>query len=188
LGGKTLAELIAMLDTNVLYPPTLRSLLLETAAVGLYQPRWSQDIVDELFRHLDARIGAERARSIVDAMNRRFAVAAVADYAPLIASLTISPKDRHVLAAAIAGRASVIVTRNLRDFPPTELEPYEVDVRTPDVLVCQFLGDDPSTTVRAVQAMAESFGETLSVILDRLKPHVPVFEERLRVLRTLEIV
>jgi len=33
-------------------------------------------------------------------------------------SLTCDAKDRHVLAAAIQGRATTIITVNLRDFPP----------------------------------------------------------------------
>ncbi len=41
------------------------------------------------------------------------------------------PKDRHVLAAAIRGRADVIVTYNLKDFPEKELQKYGIGPSTP---------------------------------------------------------
>jgi hypothetical protein len=37
--------------------------------------------------------------------------------------MTNEPKDRHVLAAAVRGRADVIVTENIRDFPPLAADP-----------------------------------------------------------------
>jgi hypothetical protein len=46
--------------------------------------------------------------------------------------VTNHPKDRHVLAAAIRGRADVIVTSNIKDFTSEACEPYDVDVQTPD--------------------------------------------------------
>ena len=36
-------------------------------------------------------------------------------------------KDRHVLAAAVKARASVIVTFNLKHFPPSALQPLGID-------------------------------------------------------------
>lgn len=62
----------------------------------------------------------------------------VTTYRPLVNDLKLpDPGDRHVLAAAIAGRAPVIVTWNLKDFPPQDLQPYGVTSQSPD----DFLSD-----------------------------------------------
>jgi len=35
------------------------------------------------------------------------------------------PNDKHVLAAAIASNAEIIVTSNLKDFPADSVKPYD---------------------------------------------------------------
>ncbi len=60
--------------------------------------------------------------------------ALVTDYASLISGLSLpDPNDRHVLAAAIKGRADVIVTFNLKDFPNQELGQIGIEAQHPDV-------------------------------------------------------
>lgn len=43
--------------------------------------------------------------------------------------------DRHVVAAAIHGRADVIVTFNLKDFPATTLSEYRMEAQHPDIFI-----------------------------------------------------
>ncbi len=60
----------------------------------------------------------------------------VVGYESLIDFVTLpDPKDRHVLAAAIKGRADVIVTFNLKDFPADVLEAYDLSAQHPDVFL-----------------------------------------------------
>ena len=40
----------AVLDACVLYPPVLRDLLLGCAEAGLYEPKWSERILEEWAR------------------------------------------------------------------------------------------------------------------------------------------
>ncbi len=61
-------------------------------------------------------------------MNDAIADVVVDGHGPLIASLELrDADDRHVLAAAIACNAQVIVTSNLRHFPDADLEPFNIE-------------------------------------------------------------
>jgi hypothetical protein len=65
------------------------------------------------------------------------------------------PDDRHVLAAAIKGRADLIVTSNLRDFPDDALSPWGIEAQHPDeFLTHQFHLSQPIflSAVRSVRA------------------------------------
>lgn len=97
----------------------------------------------------------------------------VSGYEPLIDSLKLpDPNDRHVLAAAIRTGAQVIVTRNLRDFPATALEPWDIEAKSPDDFVHDQIGISGHIVAACVQQIAdsrtrppESFGD----ILDQLE-------------------
>jgi predicted nucleic acid-binding protein len=126
----------ALLDANVLYSAPLRDLLLRLALTDLYRAKWSADIHGEWMRNLardrpdihPARI--EATRLLMDSHVRN---AMVEGYAHLIPSLSLpDPDDRHVLAAAIHGRADVIVTYNLNDFPVQTLATYGIEAQHPD--------------------------------------------------------
>lgn len=114
----------AFLDANVLYPPTLRSVLLELAHADVYAPLWSEAVHQEWMEALKRErpdIPPERIARMRTLMEAPVGDGAVTGYEPLIASLTLpDPDDRHVLAAAIHGGANIVVTCNLVDFPAAE--------------------------------------------------------------------
>jgi hypothetical protein len=56
--------------------------------------------------------------------------------------------DRHVLAAAIAGSADMIVTLNARDFPRDYLRQEGLDRIDPDALLMQTFLDHPAPTAQ----------------------------------------
>jgi hypothetical protein len=64
-------------------------------------------------------------------MRRAFPEAMVENYEHLIDSMTNHPKDRHVLAAAVAAEANLIVTLDTRHFPPEACDVHGISVRTP---------------------------------------------------------
>ena len=47
-----MSRLVELLDANVLYPARPRDLLIRLAIAGLYQARWSEQILDECFDNL----------------------------------------------------------------------------------------------------------------------------------------
>ena len=109
----------AVLDANVLFPTILREILTDVAAAGVYQPLWSPRILDE-WRHVAAHSGpdiASVAGAEIALLQDRFPDACV-DPAGIVLALDLpDPADAHVVEAALAGRAGLIVTANLRDFP-----------------------------------------------------------------------
>lgn len=110
---------LAVLDTCVLYPRTVRDLLLDYAIEGLFAPLWSDDILTELRRTCVRRNNpVDGGAALVSALGRVFPDALGAGYQPLVPALVLpDPDDRHVLALALHHEAELVVTSNLADFP-----------------------------------------------------------------------
>ena len=144
----------AFLDASVLYPVSLRQLLMRLALENLYQPKWSAAVHDEWIRSVlrdNPHIPAARLHALRDAMDDRIDDAVVAGYEAMIETLALpDPNDRHVLAAAITGEANVIVTRNLRDFPDEALAPHGIQAMHPDRFFRHLLEVEPLAFVTVV--------------------------------------
>lgn len=176
----------ALLDSCVLFPVSLRDTLLRVAERGVYRPLWSEPILFDLRLNVVERypdISPERFDSMLEDMREAFEDATVTGFEPLIDSMTNDVSDRHVLAAAVAGRADVIVTHNVRDFPPTVCDPFGIDVQTPDeFLIHAFhLGPDLIVDVLRRQAADKKAPPMeLEDLLDALERTVPDFVEEVR--------
>jgi predicted nucleic acid-binding protein len=150
---------LVVLDACVLYPPSLRDLLLTLAALDAFDVRWSEAILEELHRNVVAdnpQLDAERFRSHTLAeMTKHFPEAMVAvGPSDIDGRLDNDPKDRHVAAVAIVSHAAMIVTMNVKDFQGKALETAGVAVITPGQLVEGLLDEAPELVVFAVQRMA----------------------------------
>lgn len=158
----------ALLDACVIYPTVLREVLVGCAAAGLYQPLWSERILEEWAR-ATLKLGSEAhalARGDVAVLKAKFPKAAVEPRAGDMARLHLPDEnDIHVLAAAIAGSAEVIVTMNAKDFPRQTLAFEGVRRQSPDEFLVGLWLEAPDAVepvVRAVHQVAcEMSGEAL---------------------------
>src|SRR5262249_35002723 len=151
------ARVVAFLDASVLYPALLRNFLMHLALRDLFQPRWSDYVHEEwiaaLLRNRPDLTFAQLARTR-RLMDEHVDDALVSGYEHLVGQLTLpDPKDRHVLAAAIHGGASVIVTVNLRDFPTDVLANYDIEALHPDTFVSARLDEYQDDTLAALHEM-----------------------------------
>lgn len=149
---------------------------MELALTDLYRAKWSHMIHDEWIRNVlkDRPDLSEeklaRTRQLMDAHVRD---CLVQDFERLIDSVELpDPDDRHVVAAAIRGRADVIVTYNLKDFPEEKLRPYGIAAQHPDEFLVHLLGLAPGTVcgaVRTHRARLQNPGKSVDEYLDMLE-------------------
>jgi predicted nucleic acid-binding protein len=153
-----------LLDANVLAPSVLRETLLGAAAAGGFTPLWSARILEEWARAARRMPeGAEAvARAAIAALRARWPEAEVAADPSLEARLALpDPHDVHVLAAAMTGRAAILLTCNRRDFPPRTLARHGLLVRDPDGFLLELHHE------RGLQAVAEAVRERAEAISGR---------------------
>lgn len=131
---------VVIYDACVLYPAPLRDLLIRLARTGLFAARWTHRIQEEWSRNLlESRPELEDTLPrTIELMNKAVPDVLVTGYEPLIEGLTLPDRDdRHVLAAAIQAGAQLIVTINLKDFPPEALSRFGIESVHPDDFVTQ---------------------------------------------------
>lgn len=144
----------AVLDACVLYPASLRDLLLRLAKEELYRPKWTDEINNEWKRNLLAKrndLEEQRLNRTVDLMNKAFSDARITGYKPLISSIDLPDKDdRHVVAAAVRCNADVIITENVSDFPDDKVGPFDIEIQTPDLFIRNLIDLDLNACCRAL--------------------------------------
>lgn len=182
--------MLVVLDACVLYPPSLRDLLLTLASLEAFDVCWSDEILDELRRNVLADhpdIDPDRfVGHTLGAMRSAFPDAMVTGFESWIEQLDNNPKDRHVAAVAMAAGAQ-IVTLDVADFESAVLARAGVRVVTPGALLDELLDTEPGLPAAAVGDLAarwERPARTVDEILDLLARH-PTMDgpiERLRIL------
>ena len=167
---------VALLDANVLYPTTMRDLLMWLAVTKTYDAHWTERIQNEGTRNLlldQPQLTTQRLERTKHLMDQALPGALVTGYEDRMDDLELPDmNDRHVLAAAIHSEAQIIVTLNLRDFPPSALEPYGIRALHPDDFALALTERDPDGVLRAVNGQRENFKQpplTRVEYLERLR-------------------
>jgi len=120
-----------LIDACVLYPTVLRRIVMGAAGAGAFVPLWSARILEEWARAA-ARNGADGGAEIA-LLRADWPEAEVTVNPATMARLHLpDPDDHHVLAAAIDGGATELLTLNTRDFPTRALAAEGIIRRHPD--------------------------------------------------------
>lgn len=153
----------ALLDTCVIYPTVMRQMLLGVAGQGGFTPLWSARIIAE-WQHAARKLGPEgQAQAGAEAalLAVHWPGAEVPYPESLEARLWLpDPADTHVLAAAVAGSADVIITLNRKDFPGHILAEEGLSRADPDAFLMGFYEAQPE--------MVTQVGQTVLAEADRL--------------------
>lgn len=157
-----------VLDTNVIFPITVRDILFWFAYYDLFTPKWSKHIFDE-WEEVMRRKGVSEPEILkrTARANNAFPNAMVENYESLIVALELpDEKDCHVLAAAIKTNANVIVTNNLKDFPKAYLSTFGLAAKNADDFITDTIDLNQELAVQAFRKL----------VLNRTNPDLDEYE------------
>jgi predicted nucleic acid-binding protein len=172
----------AVIDADVLYRRHPRNLLVWHALAGLFELHWSERILDETRRHLVERnvatFGERRVAAVdrtlgrvTDALEQARAGSLVpeAEIAAHEPHMPNDPKDRHVLAAAVAAGATVVITTNIRHFAADDPASVGITPQTPDEFLTSLLDDTTiDAAMTALRDHATFHGWSVAELLELL--------------------
>ena len=145
----------------------------------MYRPLWSEQILAEMARTLQAKLGrsAEDVAWRRQQMNEAFSEAMVTVPQPLLKAVECIPdkNDRHVLAAAIMARANTIVTQNTKHFPKDCLEEYGVLCQTADDFLIHQYHLCPQLVLDKLDDQGAGISQSRAFVVGSLKKSVPKF-------------
>ena len=177
-------EYSAVLDACVLVPMALCDFLLRLAEEpALYRPLWSEQILAEVAKALQAKLhrSVEEVDWRMDQMKMAFPEAMVTVPSELLGAVECIPDkdDRHVLAAAIMARANTIVTQNVKHFPAECLKKYDVLCQPADDFLIHQYHLCPQMVLDKLDDQAAGIGQDRAYIISSLKRSVPEFAKLL---------
>jgi len=162
--------------------PVADTLLRLAEPPALYEVRWSDEILAEVTRTLVGRFGKTPRKALYREATMRefFPDSLVENYQHLIPEMENHPKDRHVLAAAVACRADCLVTFNLKDFPAAAAAQHKIEVIGPSAFLKRLLILDPALVEQRLRDQAAAINIPLNGLLERLEDSLPGFVSLLR--------
>lgn len=153
----------------------MREIVLGVAGAGVFTPLWSSRILEEWAR-ATRKLGPGQqtiARGEIAMLRTRWPDAEIAPDDDLEQRLFLPDvNDRHVLASAINGKAIILMTLNLRDFPPRSLAEFSIEPRHPDAVLREIFARHPSeiaTVVENVRSQAQALSGQPQLVRALLK-------------------
>lgn len=172
-------RLVAALDADVLVPILSCDFLLTAFDLGLYEPVASTETIAEVERNLiedRPQLDPAGLRRRVDQMRVALEDHIIDAGSVDDAADAINPKDRHVIAAALAGEASIVVTNDKRLRAETataaiNLVPMSADDFAAHLL--QLVPHDVDDVLNALAAKRKKRPVTTVQIVDALRGPFP---------------
>lgn len=176
----------ATLDANVLHPIVTTEVLLRLADRGFFRPIWSHEILDEVRESLVRRgLDPLKIERRIAVMDDHFPEALMEDIDRFLEAVPdqVEADDRHVVAAALAGKADAIVTNDLEDFPPDALAALNLEVQSLDEFLLNQWTLDADAVTQVLRELEEDLRRppmTLADVFNALEQHAPEFVDVLR--------
>ena len=167
-----------VLDACVLYPPSLRDLILTLAGLDAFELRWSHQILEEFERNVltdfpDINPKRFRAHTIA-AMTTNFPDAFQRESDAEIEIIGVHPKDQHVASLALATQSDTIVTQNLRHFPTRALAKNGLRAISSGTFITELDRSEPAQIDQVIQSLARRWKnppKTVNEILELIAVH-----------------
>ena len=126
---------MVLADASILFSRTLRDYFLYAADEGIIEIHWSQQILDEMSRNLQKRLGLMKAATDrLEILMNEFLEHALIDTntedVALVSQVPMNKDDRHVLAAALSVEADIVLTDNTRHFPRDWMTAHGIQLMT----------------------------------------------------------
>jgi predicted nucleic acid-binding protein len=169
---------LVVLDACVLANFSLCDTLLRLAEPPrIFEPKWSEEIIRETTRTLEAKLGWPNSLTthLEKELRAHFNEAWISDYESLIPKMTNDEKDRHVLAAAVHSGAAIILTFNLRHFRPEHLAMWGVRALHPQSFLIEIFRQEQSLVLMKLEQQAADRSRGLRQLLDILNATAPDF-------------
>lgn len=145
-----------LIDACVLYPTVMREMVIGVAKAGLLDPKWSPRILEEWARAA-AKLGPGQealARGEMAALEADWPRASFRPKDGDLNRLSLpDPNDVHVLAAAIASSADVLMTMNIKDFPRQQLGEEGLVLASPDPFLLGLYEEHPDPVADVARAV-----------------------------------
>jgi hypothetical protein len=145
---------MAVFDANCLFSKHARHLLLGFSVHGIVLGRWSRALLAEAAGSLAKQLRGDSLEDLGSWLKHEADLVRdglVEDYRRWFDQVALpDASDVHVVAAAIQCGATIIVTENIKDFPPECLEPFGLAAERPDSMAVRCVNANPVLAARVV--------------------------------------